>query len=143
MRGDVVAQKALIAKRCAHLRGDVPRLIEAMLAAKDFHFGALAQVRMESWSKGRVTLAGDAAYCPSPFAGQGTRLALIGAFVLAKELTRSPEDYAGAFARCEVRMRPFVRRNQDMLSVERREPIPDDILDQAKNATTLDDLILG
>jgi 2-polyprenyl-6-methoxyphenol hydroxylase-like FAD-dependent oxidoreductase len=86
--------------------------------------GALAQVRMESWSKGRVTLAGDAAYCPSPFTGQGTSLALIGAFVLAKELARSPEDYAGAFARCELRMRPFMRQNQDMLSVERREPIP-------------------
>ena len=29
--------------------------IEAMLEAKDFYFGALAQVRMESWSKGRIT----------------------------------------------------------------------------------------
>jgi len=67
VRGNVLAQKALVAKRCAHLRGDTPRLIEAMLAAKDFDFRALAQVRMESWSKGRVMLAGDAAYCPSPF----------------------------------------------------------------------------
>ena len=107
VRGDVVSQKALVAKRCARLRGDIPRLIEAMLEAKDFYFGALAQVRMESWSKGRITLAGDAAYCPSPFTGQGTSLALVGAFVLAKELTRSPEDHAAAFLRCESRMRPF------------------------------------
>jgi len=140
-RGEVAAQKGLVAKRCAHLRGDIPRLIGAMLAAKDFYFGALAQVRMEAWSKGRVFLAGDAAYCPSPFTGQGTSLALIGAFVLAKELARRPEDHVGAVTRCEARMRPFVRKNQDMLSMERREPIPDDIFDEAKNAIAIDDLV--
>lgn len=140
VRGDVSTQKALVAKRCAHLGGDIPRLIEAMFKAKDFYFGALAQVRMESWSKGRITLVGDAAYCPSPFTGQGTSLALVGAFVLAKELTRSPEDCAAAFARCESRMLPFVRQNQDMLNIERQEPIPDNIFDAAKNAINLDDL---
>jgi 2-polyprenyl-6-methoxyphenol hydroxylase-like FAD-dependent oxidoreductase len=140
VRGGVRVQKTLTAKRCAHLRGDIPRLIEAMFETEDFYFGALAQIRMESWSRGRVTLVGDAAYCPSPFTGQGTSLALVGAFVLAKELTRSPNDYASAFARCERRMLPFVRQNQDMLNLEQKEPIPDDIFDAAKNAINLDDL---
>jgi 2-polyprenyl-6-methoxyphenol hydroxylase-like FAD-dependent oxidoreductase len=140
VRGSVAAQKALVAKRCGHLGGDIPRLIQAMFATEDFYFGALAQVRMESWSKGRVTLVGDAAYCPSPFTGQGTSLALIGAFVLAKELMRSPENFAAAFERCEKRMLPFVRKNQDMLNLERREPVPDDIFDAAKNAIDIDDL---
>jgi 2-polyprenyl-6-methoxyphenol hydroxylase-like FAD-dependent oxidoreductase len=136
-RGSPAAQKALTAKRCRHLGGDIPRLIEAMFTTDDFYFGALAQVRMESWSKGRVTLVGDAAYCPSPFTGQGTSLALIGAFVLARELARSPKD----FARCERRMLPFVRKNQDMLDLSRREPVPDDIFDAAKNAIDIDDLL--
>ena len=140
IRGSISAQKALVAKRCAHLGGDIPRLLAAMLAAEDFYFGDLAQVRLESWSKGRVALAGDAAYCPSPFSGQGTSLALVGAYVLARELTRTPEDYAAAFARCEARMRPYVRKNQDMVSVERRGQIPDDIFDEAKNAISIDDL---
>lgn len=140
VRGDAYAQKALVAKRCSHLHGEIPRMIELMPEAKDFYFGALAQVRMESWSKGRVTLVGDAAYCPTPFTGQGTSLALVGAFVLAKELKRSPEDYAGAFARCETRMLPFVRKNQDMLSMQRRQPIADDVLDAAKNAIDIEDL---
>jgi 2-polyprenyl-6-methoxyphenol hydroxylase-like FAD-dependent oxidoreductase len=96
---------------------------------------------MESWSRGRVALAGDAAYCPTPFTGQGTSLALIGAFVLARELTRTPKDHAAAFARCEARMRPFVCKNQDMVSLERREPIPDAIFDEAKNAIVIDDLL--
>jgi 2-polyprenyl-6-methoxyphenol hydroxylase-like FAD-dependent oxidoreductase len=141
VRGDVASQKALVAARCAHFGGEIPRLIEAMRDADDFYFGALAQVRMPRWSSGRITLVGDAAYCPSPFTGQGTSLALIGAFVLAKELTRTPEDHAGAFARCEARMLPFVRQNQDMVSVERQEQVPDDIFDRAKNAIVIDDLI--
>jgi 2-polyprenyl-6-methoxyphenol hydroxylase-like FAD-dependent oxidoreductase len=140
-RGDIAAQKELVAKRCAHMGSEIPRLIEAMFATRDFYFGALAQVRMETWSRGRVALAGDAAYCPTPFTGQGTSLALIGAFVLARELTRTPKDHASAFARCEARMRPFVRKNQDMLSVERRAPIPDDVFDEAKNSIVIDDLM--
>ncbi|HEY1545811.1 MAG TPA: FAD-dependent monooxygenase [Xanthobacteraceae bacterium] len=141
VRGDVVAQKALVASRCARLGGDIPRVIEAMHAAPDFYFGSLAQVRMESWSKGRVTLVGDAAYCPTPFTGQGTSLAMIGAFVLAKELAHNPDDPGSAFARCEERMRPFVRMNQDMLSLDRQGPIPDEVFDKAKNGIVIKDLI--
>lgn len=140
-RGDVGAQKDLIARRCAHMRGDIPRLLIELNDAQDLYFGALAQVRMPSWSKGRVSLVGDAAFCPSPFTGQGTSLALIGAFVLARELARTPNDHSGAFVRYEERMRPFVLENQDMVSVERRTPIPDDVFDHAKNAIVLDDLM--
>lgn len=140
-RGDLAAQKALITRRCAHLRGDIPRLLQALRGASDIYFGPLAQVRMDCWSKGRVTLAGDAGYCPSPFSGQGTSLALIGAFVLARELTRSPADPQAAFTRYEDRMRPFVLMNQDMVSVERKEQIPDDVFDRAKNGIMLDDLL--
>ena len=140
-RGDLAAQKQLIISRCAHLRGDIPRLLDALRDADDIYFGPLAQVRMERWSTRRVTLAGDAGYCPSPFSGQGTSLALIGAFVLGRELARTPADPAGAFARYESRMRPFVLMNQDMVSVERKEQIPDDVFDRAKNAIVLDDLL--
>jgi hypothetical protein len=38
-------------------------------------------------------------------------------------------------------MRPFVRKNQGIVSLERREPIPDDVFDDAKNSIVLDDLI--
>jgi hypothetical protein len=55
-------------------------------------------------------------------------------------LTRSPEDPLAAFARCESRMLPFCPSKSGMLNIERREPIPDDIFDAAKNAISLDDL---
>ena len=140
-RGDLEAQKALVAERCAHLGGDIPRLLDVLRGAQEFYFGPLAQVRMDSWSKGRVTLAGDAAHCPSPFSGQGTSLALVGAFVLGRELARSGDNFSEAFLRYEKRMRPFVLLNQDMVSVERQGPIPDDIFERAKNGISLEDLL--
>jgi 2-polyprenyl-6-methoxyphenol hydroxylase-like FAD-dependent oxidoreductase len=41
-RGDVAAQKRLVAERCAHLGGDIPRLLTALSDAQDFYFGPLA-----------------------------------------------------------------------------------------------------
>jgi 2-polyprenyl-6-methoxyphenol hydroxylase-like FAD-dependent oxidoreductase len=140
-RGDVAAQKALVAERCARLGGDVARLLTLLPDSEDFYFGPLAQVRMSRWSKGRISLAGDAGYCPSPFSGQGTSLALVGAFVLGRELAREGGDYSQAFARYEERMRPFVLMNQEMVSVERRGPPPDDVFDHAKNGIVIDDLL--
>lgn len=67
---------------------------------------------MPAWSKGRVALVGDAAYGPSPLSGQGTSLALVGAYVLAGELKRAQGDYTKAFAAYEQEMRQFVEKNQ-------------------------------
>jgi 2-polyprenyl-6-methoxyphenol hydroxylase-like FAD-dependent oxidoreductase len=140
-RDDVAAQKAVVAEKSAHLGGVFPQLIEAMGNASQFYYGELAQIRMPSWSKGRVVLAGDAAHCASPFSGQGTSLALVGALVLARELARTPEDFAQAFAAYEQRMRPFVDLNQALVDLERRGPAPDDQFNRAKNGIELDDLL--
>ncbi|MFI6922056.1 FAD-dependent monooxygenase [Nonomuraea spiralis] len=106
---DVEQQKRLVQEHCSGLRWEAPKLLEAMWKADDFYFDAMAQVEMDRWSRGRVALVGDAGYCASPLSGQGTSLALVGAYVLAEELGRAPE---GAFDRYERRMRPFVALNQ-------------------------------
>lgn len=90
---------------------EIPRLLDGMAAAPDFYFDSLSQVHMETWSVGRVALVGDAAYAASAASGQGTSLALVGAYVLAAELAGAG-DHATAFAAYEERMRPFVTRNQ-------------------------------
>lgn len=90
---------------------EVPRLLEAMRRAKDLFFDTVSQIRMPVWSSGRVALVGDAAYAPSFRSGQGTSLALVGAYVLAGELA-SRDDPSVAFSAYERITRPFVEANQ-------------------------------
>jgi 2-polyprenyl-6-methoxyphenol hydroxylase-like FAD-dependent oxidoreductase len=139
-RNDVEAQKRAVSQGCAHLKGDFPRFIEAMKSADQFYYNELAQIHMPSWSRGRIVLVGDAAYCASPFSGQGTSLALVGAFVLAHELARHAHDSADTFAAYESRMRPYVDLNQALVDLERQGPVPDEQLDAAKNGIDLTDL---
>ncbi|WP_213773888.1 FAD-dependent monooxygenase [Bradyrhizobium sp. dw_78] len=90
---------------------EVPRLLQAMRHANDLFFDTVSQIRMPAWSSGRVALAGDAAYAPSFRSGQGTSLALVGAYVLAGELA-AHDDPSDAFAAYERMTRPFVEANQ-------------------------------
>ncbi len=116
---DRAGQIALVRQRCGHLGWKVPALLAALDDAPDFYLGPIAQVRMPAWHKGRLALAGDAAWCPSPFTGQGTSLALVGAFVIASELSRCEGDPAAAFAASEARLRPFVDKNQAIAQLTR------------------------
>ncbi|MGY5126190.1 FAD-dependent monooxygenase [Streptomyces nigrescens] len=89
----------------------VPRLLEAAREADDFYFDGLQLIEMDRWSRGRVVLLGDAAHCASPASGQGTGMALVGAYVLAGALAaagRGPEE---AFDRYEKEMRGYVAVN--------------------------------
>jgi 2-polyprenyl-6-methoxyphenol hydroxylase-like FAD-dependent oxidoreductase len=91
----------------------VPRLVEALRRADDLYFDTVGQIRMPHWSKGRVGLVGDSAFAPSFLSGQGTSLAIVGAYVLAGELA-SHEDAEAALASYERIARPFVEANQDL-----------------------------
>lgn len=123
-QGDIAGQKALVVEKCAGFGWKVPQLLDAMWTARDFYLGAVAQVRMPHWTKGRTALVGDAGYCPSPFSGQGTSLALVGAYVLAQELARRPDDHVAAFTRYEARMRPFVEMNQALAALSQDDLSP-------------------
>jgi 2-polyprenyl-6-methoxyphenol hydroxylase-like FAD-dependent oxidoreductase len=115
-----------------------------MREAPDFYFDSMAQIRMERWSKGRVTLLGDAAYCPSPLSGQGTSLALVGAYVLAEELGRAPGgNHRVAYARTEDRMRPFVDANQALATENPGGPAAEESVDRAKWAIELGTDLIG
>jgi 2-polyprenyl-6-methoxyphenol hydroxylase-like FAD-dependent oxidoreductase len=83
-----------------------------MSTAPDFYFDSVSQVKMKKWSAGRIVLLGDAAYCASPLSGMGTGMAVVGAYILAGELTQAGGDYALAFARYESLMRNFVDQCQ-------------------------------
>lgn len=107
-RHDLGQQKRLAAQAFAGDAWEVPGMLAAMRAAPDFYFDRVCQVQMERWSRGRAVLLGDAGYCGSPMGGNGSSMAMVGAYVLAGELARAGGDHAGAFARYEADMRPFV-----------------------------------
>ena len=140
-RSDIAAQKRIVAEQCVHLNGTFPRFLEAMETTEQFYYNELAQIHMPSWSKGRVVLAGDAAHCASPFSGQGTSLALVGALILVRELVKNWDQRAIAFAAYESRMRPFVDLNQALVDLTREGPMPDDLMTVAKNGIELKDLL--
>jgi 2-polyprenyl-6-methoxyphenol hydroxylase-like FAD-dependent oxidoreductase len=92
----------------------VPELLVRMRTAEDFYFDTVSQIRMPSWTRGRVGLVGDAAYAPSFRSGQGTSTATAGAYVLASEVAARPDDLPAALVAYEARMRAFATRNQDL-----------------------------
>ncbi|MGN9841574.1 FAD-dependent monooxygenase [Nonomuraea sp. H19] len=132
---DVDQQKRLIQEHCSELRWEGPRLLDAMWKADDFYFDAMAQVKMERWSAGRVALIGDAGYCASPLSGQGTSLAMVGAYVVAQELGRDP---IAAFDRYEARMRPFVAQNQALALENPGQGAAPESVQRAATSITLD-----
>lgn len=108
---DIEAQRKRTAQIFAGGGWEIPRLIGAMQCADDLFFDTVSQIHMPRWSSGRVVLAGDAAHAPSFVTGQGTSLALVGAYVLAGELA-THADAIEAFGSYERIMRPFAEANQ-------------------------------
>jgi 2-polyprenyl-6-methoxyphenol hydroxylase-like FAD-dependent oxidoreductase len=89
---DTEAQFAEVERRMADDGWVRPQLLKFMRNADDFYFDEMSQIVMDHWSIGRVALVGDAAYCCSPLSGQGTSVALLGAYILAGELKSASHD---------------------------------------------------
>ncbi|MFC4013116.1 FAD-dependent monooxygenase [Nonomuraea purpurea] len=107
-RKDVARQQAVLVEHFAGNGWQSDRLLHDMRFAPDFYFDSVGQVHMDGWSRGRVALVGDAAYCPSSLSGMGSGLALVGAYVLAGELAAAHGDHRVAFARYERELREYV-----------------------------------
>ena len=104
-------QKNILRRIFSDAGWEAPRVLAALDNSADLYFDSIGQVLAPRWSRGRVALVGDAAYCPSPISGMGTSLAIVGAYVLAGEIAQH-EDHGEAFAAYERIMRPFVHAAQ-------------------------------
>ena len=87
---------------------DVDGWLDELDRTDVFYLESISQVVMDTWSRGCVTLVGDAGYCPGPAVGGGTSLAVVGAYVLAGELAHCRGDHRQAFAAYEAALRPYV-----------------------------------
>ena len=74
---------------------------------------------MDTWSKGRCALLGDACHPMVPFLAQGATMALEDALVLARAIEKYPHDHVTAFARYEAarvaRANKVVTASADMI----------------------------
>lgn len=110
-------QKAMLRRRFGNSGWECAQILDALDASNDLYFDRASQIRMGgsggSWSEGRVTLVGDAAFCVSLLAGQGCALAMMAAYVLAGELKHCHGDYGEAFRRYQDLFGPFVLKKQN------------------------------
>jgi 2-polyprenyl-6-methoxyphenol hydroxylase-like FAD-dependent oxidoreductase len=109
---DSLRQKELLRDAFADMHPQVDRWLGEIDQTNAFYFDAISQLRMDMWSRRRVTLVGDAGYCPGPAVGGSTSLAVLGAYVLAGELARAGADHLRAFAAYELQMREPVNRSR-------------------------------
>ncbi|MFJ2259892.1 FAD-dependent monooxygenase [Streptomyces sp. NPDC087844] len=116
------------------------RFIEGMRTSPFFYSQEIAQVRTDTWSKGRVVLAGDAAHCASPYSGMGISGGLVGAYVLANEINQRPDNLPTALANYDTVLRPFVNEIQAEVNprlLRLGMPITQRAIDAFQTATAL------
>jgi 2-polyprenyl-6-methoxyphenol hydroxylase-like FAD-dependent oxidoreductase len=105
-------QKRLLRSRYAGSGWETSRILDALDRSEDLYFDRVSQIHMPSWSQERIALVGDAAFCASLMAGQGSALAMTAAYVLAGELARPGSTHQSAFSRYEALMRPYIETKQ-------------------------------
>jgi 2-polyprenyl-6-methoxyphenol hydroxylase-like FAD-dependent oxidoreductase len=111
-RRDLAAQRRLIRNLYDGMGWEVPRLLAELEDADDLYLDSISTIVMDSWTRGRVSLVGDAGYSPGAAVGGGTSLAVVGAYVLAAELAAASGDHVHGLAAYEQVMRPAVRQSQ-------------------------------
>lgn len=75
------------------------------------YFDPATMVVMPRWHRGRIALIGDACGALTLLSGQGSHMAMAGAYVLAEELARN-DNHREAFAAYQAAIKPHVDRKQ-------------------------------
>lgn len=110
---DLAGQKAELHRRFSDSGWECRDILAALQHVDTLYIDRVSQIRMDRWSHQRVALVGDAAFCVSLLAGQGSALAMAAAYVLAGELKRANGDHATAFAKYQERLGAFIAAKQD------------------------------
>ena len=105
---DTAEQRRVVTEAYAGTGWRAPELLERLRETDDLYFDTVSRVKLSSWARDRVVLLGDAASCVS-LLGDGSSLAMAGAFTLAEALAESsaadpgghPGGHAVAFRRYE------------------------------------------
>lgn len=111
-------RKALPSSPCSELRKQfnnvgwiVPDALSHCDQADGVYYDQVSQIEMDYWSRGRVSLVGDACCAVSLLAGQGASMAMGGAYVLARKL-RENIPIEESLALYERKVKPEIREKQ-------------------------------
>src|ERR1700749_430664 len=121
---DVMRQKELLRGTFTGMDPQVDRWLDELDRTPTFYFDSITQLQLDTWSSGRVTLVGDAGYCPGPAVGGSTSLAVLGAYVLAGELADAKGDYTRAFPAYELAMAAAGRRSRTFARAAAKTIVP-------------------
>lgn len=106
-------QKELLLALYADDKWECRHILDELKDAQELYFDRVSQIRMPSWSRGRIALVGDAAFCVSLLAGQGSALAMTSAYVLAGELSKAGGRHELAFREYEAFLRAYIDTKQE------------------------------
>ena len=106
----VEAQTSELVAAYPDVHPDLRRLLER--AEHCFKWGLFDRDPLPTWGRNFITLLGDAAHPMLPFLGQGAAMAFEDAYVLSRELCRSPEDVARALRAYEAERIPRTAQAQ-------------------------------
>lgn len=109
---DLRAQKEILRERFLGAGWECDEVLNALEESDELYFDSVSQVCMETWKMERIALVGDACFCPSFLAGQGSALAMIAGYILAGELAKAGGDHRAAFANYESMLQPLMVRKQ-------------------------------
>ncbi|MCI2418915.1 FAD-dependent monooxygenase [Saccharopolyspora sp. K220] len=105
-RHDLDQQRRLITDAFGDLGWEAPRLLASLGSTEELYFDSISRVDVDPWSRGRISLVGDAAG-GATIGGMGTGTAIVAAYVLAGELAAADGDHRAAFARYESLVRDY------------------------------------
>jgi 2-polyprenyl-6-methoxyphenol hydroxylase-like FAD-dependent oxidoreductase len=120
---DTAHHKQLVAEAYAGMEWRVPELLERVRDSEDLYFDSVSRVRLDTWSRGRTTLVGDAASCVS-LLGEGSSMAIAGAVTLVQALVAQPNAPAEALGRYERAHRKRLLRRQRGVAVTSHLLVP-------------------
>jgi len=109
---DLAAQRAIVRQWFGGGHWECPSILAELDQAQELYFDRVSQIKLDRWSRGRVALVGDAAFCVSFLAGQGAALAMTSAYVLAGELAKTQGRYEDAFHQYETLLKSFMSSKQ-------------------------------
>jgi 2-polyprenyl-6-methoxyphenol hydroxylase-like FAD-dependent oxidoreductase len=120
---DLNRHKRVLDEAFAGIGWRVPEFLAAARAASDMYFDSVARVGVADWARGRIALLGDASSCVSLF-GDGSTLAIAGAYELARAVNESSADPRSAFRRYQAIHGKLVASKQKSLTLIASHIVP-------------------